>query len=228
MPTNTIAFEVFQAYRPDMLGEDPVGWWQGTGTPDGDREPFKSANKGSLYSQLNAADDTACLWQKVDEGNDDADWVRMFVDGDALISNADVAVSAGIVGSKLATNARRQFLVSVEFNIDNGNGTTIDDIIVLPSDGIMVIAAQVVYTESTDSSGVASANVRIGTSIGGADVVASTALQVTKAVGGRTALTLVSGDTPIAANGFLVVRHTGIASTEGGKYKVVVEFTVDD
>src|SRR5262245_14586955 len=54
----------------------PVDLW-GYGTPDGDREPFLSASKGSTYRQKNATDDTGHIWQKVDDGNDDADWVLL-------------------------------------------------------------------------------------------------------------------------------------------------------
>ncbi len=244
-------------------------WGQGTPAAIA---PFTSVNKGSLYLQVNASDDTSHVWQKVDEGGDTADWIlfeagsgsvgaadialtngtmlvgggsgisaEQTISGDisisnaglaaissAVIVNADVAVAAGIVGSKLATNARRNHVVSVEFNIDNGGGTTIDDIVLMPSTAIVVVAAHVVYTEATDSAGVASANVRIGTTAGGSQLVAQTALQVSKAIGSKTALTVVSSDQIVAANGFINVRHTGVATTDPGKYKVVVEYTVTD
>jgi hypothetical protein len=47
----------------------------GAGTPDGDREPFLSANKGSLYLMTDGTDDASHLYQKVDEGGDNDDWL---------------------------------------------------------------------------------------------------------------------------------------------------------
>lgn len=49
----------------------------GQGIPQGERAPFTVVNKGSLYSQVNATDDESCVWMKVDEGGDDADWARL-------------------------------------------------------------------------------------------------------------------------------------------------------
>ena len=46
-----------------------------TGAPDGDAEPFKTASKGSIACRLDATDDASHLYQKVDEGGDDADWL---------------------------------------------------------------------------------------------------------------------------------------------------------
>ena len=45
----------------------PAILW-GQGTPDGDRAPFNVVNKGSIYMQTNATDDTPAVWYKVDEG----------------------------------------------------------------------------------------------------------------------------------------------------------------
>ncbi len=206
----------------------PVIWLHGSDIPQGNLEPARSANIGSMYSQHGALDDAAHVWLKIDDDNSDSDWQRIFVQGAALVSNADFIAAAGVVGSKLATNARRRIIVSKEFDIDNGAGSTDDNIMLLPSVGVTVIAARVAYTEATDSDVAGSANVRLGTSIGGGDIVAAAALQTSKPVGGITDLTLVSGDTPVAANGFIAVRHTGVAATEAGKYKIILEILVDD
>jgi hypothetical protein len=81
MTTNTAAFFVNNpdpAKRQSALIPEsaPTDLW-GQGTPDGDREPFLSAQKGTLYRQVDATDDYPHVWIKVDEGNDDADWVVM-------------------------------------------------------------------------------------------------------------------------------------------------------
>jgi len=171
----------------------PAILW-GQGTPDGDRAPFNQVNKGSLYMQVNATDDGPHVWEKVDEGGDNADWKQ--------------------TGLSYAT--------SKDFNIDNGSGTTDDDIILVPDSAILIVDAKVVYVEATDTAGAASANVKLGTAVGGAQIVAAAALEVSKAVGSKTDLTIVSG--AVAANGMVAVRHTGIAATEAGQYFVQIAY----
>src|SRR5688572_23720731 len=111
MTDNTVAFLVVNpdpsAKQVAMIPEKAPTLLWGQGTPDGDREPFLSAQKGTLYFQSDATDDSSHVWQKVDEGNDNDDWV-LFEAGAGSISNADIVAAAGIVGSKLAANARRQ------------------------------------------------------------------------------------------------------------------------
>lgn len=241
MTTNTVAYFLYPmlggkesgtGYSPGMsMGMAPEGrpsiiW--GQGTPDGDRSPFKNLNKGSLYLCVNNTDDQACIYQKVDEGSDDNDWVLVFAENHAKIDTSDMAASPNIAGTKLATNARREFAVTKDFNIDNGAGTTDDDIVLVPSDGVTIVAVRAVYVEATDTAGAASANFKVGTAVGGAQIVAATALEVSKAVGTKTAATLVTGAGAIAADGMIAVRHTGIATTEAGQYFVQIEYTVDD
>jgi len=55
------------------------------------------------------------------------------------------------------------YLVSKEFNIDNGSGQTDDDILIVPPYASHVVAARVIYTEATDTAGADGANVKIGT-----------------------------------------------------------------
>ena len=101
-------------------------------------------------------------------------------------------------------------------NVDNGNGTTLDHLLFanLPTDAY-VLNVQFVYTEATDTAGAASANFKLGTAVGGAQVVAATAYEVSKAVGSTTTTTIVDGF--VAAGGACFVRHTGIAATEAGQ-----------
>lgn len=111
------------------------------------------------------------------------------------------------------------------FNIDNGNGTTIDDVAFNLDQLVEIISVRPVYTEATDTAGVASANYKVGTTAGGAEIVAATALDVSKAVGGYGAkATLVSSLVP--PNTTVFIRHTGVASTEGGQYYVQIEYRV--
>lgn len=97
MTTNTAAFFLFPAiggkeggtgFSPGVAsgmypeGAPSILW--GQGTPDGDRSPFLNVNKGSLYMEANSTDDYSHIWHKVDEGNDDADWVEVMVSPQTL------------------------------------------------------------------------------------------------------------------------------------------------
>jgi len=199
----------------NMVPEGAPAILYGQGTPDGDRAPFNQVNKGSLYLCLNNTDDESHVYQKVDEGGDNDDWVKCLAYGEE------------IAGSSLATNARRLFVTSKEFNIDNGSGSTDDDLLLVASDGLTPVAATVMYTEATDTAGAEGASVQIGNGEGQSDIVAATNLEASKAVASTTSLTIATGAAVAAGEG-IWVRHTGIAATEGGKYKVTVEFTVDD
>ena len=119
----------------------------------------------------------------------------------------------------------RNHAMSKEFNIDNGNGTTDDDCILHCNTGIEIKSAKIVYTEQTDSGDASSAHVKVGTTVGGVDVVAQTALGNAAAANSETALTLV--DPKINAGESVWVRHTGVASTQVGKYKIAIEYVVD-
>jgi hypothetical protein len=120
---------------------------------------------------------------------------------------------------------RTHVAMSRIFDIDNGNGTTVDDAFLLHPYAITIISAYVLYTTATAGT-VAAATVKVGTAVDGAQIVAATALANSKAVGTTTALTIVSG--AVAANTMVVARHTGIAATVAGEYRVVVEYRVDD
>ena len=118
---------------------------------------------------------------------------------------------------------RSKFAVTENINIDNGAATAADYLLLVPDKDIIIESARIIYTQATDTAGAASANVKIGTSAGGAEIVAATAMAVSKAVGSYTDLVLTSA-TRVPANGMLIVRHTGIAATEGGEYKVQVRY----
>ena len=119
-------------------------------------------------------------------------------------------------------NQRYMLIQSAEQNIDNGSGTTADQALVaaLPTDAY-VVAAWPIYTEATDTAGAASATWSLGIAAGGTTIVTATALQVSKAVGAAgSKATIVSP--LLAAGNTLFMRHTGIASTEVGAYRLQV------
>lgn len=77
MTASTFAKIIFKAKQTAMMESPPPCWIAGKGTPNGSIEPFKSAKKGSLYTQLDAADDAGNLYVKVAEDGDNNDWVLL-------------------------------------------------------------------------------------------------------------------------------------------------------
>lgn len=121
----------------------------------------------------------------------------------------------------VARGNQRYFVATTRttFNIDNGSGTTADDASVGPFPfDCYIVAARAVYTEATDTAGVATANFKTGVAAGGATLVAATALEVSKAIGDYTAG--VPLDVAVPANSTIWTRHTGVAATEAGQYFV--------
>lgn len=122
-------------------------------------------------------------------------------------------------------NMRRQVVQTKQFNIDNGSGTTDDDAFLMVSQPIAIKSAKVLYTNATTGT-VAAATISLGTTAGGVELVAATALENTKAIGTTTALTLTSAARKVAANTMITARHTGVATTAAGEYRVIVEFVL--
>jgi hypothetical protein len=120
-------------------------------------------------------------------------------------------------------NQARQTAKTVWFNLDNGAGTTIDDVILYVSQPISIKAARIVYVDATTGT-VAAGNAKIGTTVGGAEIVAATAYENTKTVGTVTALTLTAAANYVAANTMISVRHTGVAVTAAGQAYVEIEY----
>ena len=127
-------------------------------------------------------------------------------------------------GYKNSRNIKRKYSKSVWFNLDNGSGTTIDDVILVPQEAITIINAKIVYVDATTGT-VAAGNVALGTTVGGAEVVAATAYENSKAVGSTTSMTLVNPLIPAGTP--LIARHTGVAATAAGQAFVQVEYTID-
>lgn len=121
--------------------------------------------------------------------------------------------------------ARTHIAQSKIFDIDNGSGTTADDAFLLVPYAITIRSAYVLYTTATAGT-VAAATISLGTTVGGVEIVAATALVNSKTVGSTTALTLASSAVP--ASTMVTARHTGIAATVAGEYRIVVTYTIDD
>lgn len=110
---------------------------------------------------------------------------------------------------------------SVWFNLDNGAGTTIDDVILKAISAIVIIAARIVYVDAT-SGVVAAGSVKLGTTLGGAEIAAATNYENAKTVGTQTDLVIVSGT--VAAGGAVFCRHTGVAAAQAGQACVEIEY----
>jgi len=117
----------------------------------------------------------------------------------------------------------RLIAVSEDFDLDSASAT-IDRVILVASVAATILKATVIYTGATTGT-VAAANVRLGTAVGGSEIVGSTAYENTKAVGTTTALVLT---TPVlAAAAALHIRHTSVAATQAGFAHVQVEYKLD-
>lgn len=138
-----------------------------------------------------------------------------------LESGATLVLNSGasVTGTQMKRTAR-----SVWFNLDNGAGTTIDDVIIRPTTAITIIAARIVYQDATTGT-VAAGSAQIGTTVGGTDIVAATNYENAKAVGTSTAMVIASG--AVAANTPVIVRHTGVAVTQAGQAVVEIDYTIN-
>ena len=143
--------------------EPPVILW-GQGTPDGDRQPFLSANKSSLYLQVNGTDDMNVLWQKVDEGGANSDWVLCgtMVDQWGDLYDISAADSEQVVFHAVT--------------------------------GITITEIGIVWNEATAASGATEGDITIGVASAGGQIVAATAYDVSQATGAYQALTIVDGE----------------------------------
>jgi len=109
------------------------------------------------------------------------------------------------------------------FNIDNGAGTTVDEpLFDSGPNGCIIHRAYAIYGEAAGT--VAAGNYRVGTTAGGADLVASTAYVNSATLGSITAGTLLYDTVP--ANTKVFVRHTGVAVTQAGTASVVLEVSI--
>lgn len=142
-------------------------------------------------------------------------------------SNGALYRNIGTQASPIWAGVERQTALSKEFNIDNGAATTDDDLFVHVPEGGRPISARLVFTEASDSS-MSGATIQLGTTQGAQNIVAAVAISESKAVGAVQELTLASGVDDLGDDGNIWARHTGIAATQVGKYKVAVDYVRND
>jgi hypothetical protein len=110
---------------------------------------------------------------------------------------------------------------SQTFNLDNGNGTTVDEALFNSGPkGCRIERVYALYQEAAQT--VAGGNFKLGTAVGGATLVAATAYTDTAAVGDKTDATVLLGG-EVAPNTTVFVRHTGVGATQTGTAKICAE-----
>ena len=177
----------FSAYGSPLAPENQPAWLWGTGTPAA-IAPFTTVNKGAVYSEVNAADDNACLWMKVDEGGNAADWVRLGNTGIVMVKSLlyDISLAAS---EQVIFNART---------------------------ACEVLEAGLIYNEATETSGAAEGDITIGTATGGGQIVAATPYVAAQATGSYQALVIAAG--ALAAGTSVFASHDQAASAVGTCY----------
>ena len=139
---------------------------------------------------------TFALWVKVYDNSANADWV--------------------------ARQGVEKMVCSKTFNVDSGAATADNDVIYFPV-ACTLTSADLVFSEATDSTGAGDCLIRIGSADNGEQYVASVTVGVSKAIGALTPLTLVTPT--VAAASSLFIRHTGVATTDTGEYRVCIRYT---
>ena len=178
--------------------DQPAILW-GQGTP-GAIQPFTLVNKGSLYLQVDATDDTTMVWQKVDEGLDAADWVQLLT-----------ATTSGV----------NQVSRSALFDISAADS---DQVVLHAKAALTITKAYLLWNEATAASGAAEGDITIGVTTGGNEVVAATAYTVSKATGSVSNLTIASG--AVAINTSVFASHDQ-ATGAAGTYFLFLEWDYD-
>lgn len=112
---------------------------------------------------------------------------------------------------------------SESFDIDNGAGTTVDRLLIRHPRPIQIAACRIVYDDATTGTA-AAGNAKVGTTVGGAEIVAATAYGNSAAVGATTAMVIVDGKVPAGTP--VLVRHTGVAATVAGRAVVECDYLV--
>ena len=174
--------------------EEAPAWLWGQGTPAA-IVPFTTVNKGSLYSELNATDDNTNLWMKVDEGGDAADWV--------------LQGNTGVI-----------FVLSTLYDI---SGTSSEQVIFHAVTACEILEVGLLWEEATDTAGADAEDMTIGTSSGGAQIVAATKFAVAQASGSYQALDLVTG---VLAAGTSVFAHHDLVA-ENGTCRILMKIRVE-
>lgn len=202
--------------------ESPPAILWGQGTPNGDLAPFNQVNKGSLYFAINQTDDTAPVWVKVDEGGDNADWVRLLTENHALIDTSDLAAAAGILVEQLETNALSNIVVlPTQVDISVADSEFVDFHALA---ALTITEIGLIWQEATEATNPAEGDITIGTTSGGGQIVAATPYGISASIGDYQALSLASG--AMAAGTTMFVSHDQAASATG-LFKVIFKYDLD-
>ena len=202
-----------------MFAEGAPQILYGQGTPDGDRAPFTLVNRGSIYMETNGTDDTTSVWQKVDEGDDNADWVRFLVENQALIDTGDLAVAAGILIEQLEVNARVQ--TAVWGSLIDISAADSEEIVFHAVAEIEITEIGLLWEEASASdTGINAGDITIGTASAGAEIVAATAYNVAAAAGSYQALSIAEGT--VAAGASIFPSHD--QAVGAGTYRLIAKY----
>ena len=153
-------------------------------------EPFTRVNKGSLYLNVNKTDDLPSVWVKVDEGLDAADWVLLDHKHITMSDLFDISAAAS------------------------------EQVILYADRALLITSAFLLWNEATAASGAAEGDITIGTTTGGAEIVAADAYDVSKATGSIQSLTIVDG--ALAAGGAVFASHDQASGAAGTCYLVLI------
>ncbi|MHC4230622.1 MAG: hypothetical protein ACYSW0_24565 [Planctomycetota bacterium] len=134
----------------------------GSGSPDGNTDPYNSAGKGSVYLRIDQTDDISPFYAKVDNDGADDDWVPFFVEKDEgdrilegnLTMDADKRVYFRDTDTSIYSDSACKLYVDTASGMDInklkvGSGTYFDSI--LAGSGTIVYGALAASAASTAS-----------------------------------------------------------------------------
>jgi len=134
----------------------------GSGSPDGNTDPWLSAGKGSLHIRIDATDDYGPLYAKVDDDGADDDWVHVIVDKEEddidleghVTLDTDKRVYFRGTDTSIYSDSACKLYVSTPSGMDIekvmvGSGTTISHVLV--GSGVAVFGALAASAASATS-----------------------------------------------------------------------------
>ena len=203
----------------DPEGQPSVIW--GQGTPDGNLAPFNLVNKGTIYMSVDQADDDTALYLKVDEAHltGGADWVRIFVENQALIDTNDLAAAAAIVAGQIVGAAR--VTTAVWGDLIDISAADSEQVVFHAVASVEITELGILWEEATGASGAAEGDITIGTASAGAEIVAATSYSVSQATGAYQALS--AAEFTLAAGDSVFVSHD-VADSAAGTYRLVAKY----
>lgn len=147
------------------------------------------------------------------------------------IDNNALKANAGLEAAKLEhvilvthRQSRQPSLDRVRsrwFDLDVGAGVTTDEILLHTTQDLVPVAVRLLYADGPAGT-VSAGNIRIGTTMGGQDLVSTTAYN--DAVTSGTVSPLAPLLSVIPAHTTIWVRHTGVAAGQAGQVMVELEY----